>query len=184
MAGVVRTRVGYAGGTKPNPTYYDLGDHSETVQVDYDPERVSFEQLLDVFWSSHNPSRRPWSRQYASIAFYQDEDQKRAILESMERLERASGERIYTEVKELDHFFLAEGYHQKYFLRNTPEIMREFQAMYPNEADIVNSTAAARANGYLGGHGEIEVLREELSSYGLSPQANQALLALVGRRAR
>lgn len=184
MAGVVRTRVGYAGGTKPNPTYYDLGDHSETVQVDYDPERVSFEQLLDVFWSSHNPSRRPWSRQYASIAFYQDEDQKRAILESKEGLERASGEGIYTEVKPLDHFYLAEGYHQKYFLRNTPEIMREFQAMYPDEADIVDSTAAARANGYLGGYGEVEVLRQELSSYGLSPQANQALLALVGRRAR
>jgi methionine-S-sulfoxide reductase len=184
MAGVIRTRVGYAGGIKENPTYYDLGDHTETVQIDYDPERVSFEELLEVFWNSHNPTRRPWSRQYASIAFYHDEEQRQAILASKERRERSSGQQIYTEVRELDHFYLAEGYHQKYFLRNTPEIMREFQAMYPNEADIVDSTAAARANGYLGGYGDPEVLREELSSYGLSPRANQTLLSLVGRRAR
>jgi len=53
---VIRTRVGYAGGSTNNPTYYNLGDHSETVQIDYDPTRISYEELLEVFWDSHNPT--------------------------------------------------------------------------------------------------------------------------------
>ena len=52
---MVRTRVGYAGGMKINPTYYDLGDHTETIQIDYDPAKITYEKLLDVFWDSHNP---------------------------------------------------------------------------------------------------------------------------------
>jgi methionine-S-sulfoxide reductase len=55
--GVVHTRVGYAGGTTPHPRYRDLGDHSETVQVDFDPAVITYAELLDVFWKSHNPSR-------------------------------------------------------------------------------------------------------------------------------
>lgn len=71
---MIRTRVGYAGGSKENPTYYSLGDHSETIQIDYDPTQISYGQLLEVFWNSHNPTYEPWSRQYMSIIFYHSED--------------------------------------------------------------------------------------------------------------
>ena len=67
---MIRTRVGYAGGTTNNPTYRALGDHAETIQVDYDPTQISYEELLEAFWTSHSPTSRPWSRQYASIIFY------------------------------------------------------------------------------------------------------------------
>ena len=61
--------MGYAGGKKLKPTYRDLGDHTETVQVDYDPGQVSYEDLLRVFWQSHDPTEPIHSRQYASIIF-------------------------------------------------------------------------------------------------------------------
>ncbi len=53
---MIRTRVGYAGGSEENPTYYDLGGHTETVEIDYDPTRISYEELLAIFWDSHNPA--------------------------------------------------------------------------------------------------------------------------------
>ncbi|MDZ7761250.1 MAG: peptide-methionine (S)-S-oxide reductase [Desulfovermiculus sp.] len=67
---MVRTRVGYSGGKKPNPTYHDLGDHTETLQVDYDPEAVSYPKLLEVFWESHSPEQSALSRQYMAAVFY------------------------------------------------------------------------------------------------------------------
>jgi peptide-methionine (S)-S-oxide reductase len=63
-----------------NPTYHSLGDHSETIQIEYDPEQISYEELLDIFWSAHNPTARPWSRQYASFVFYHDETQRELAL--------------------------------------------------------------------------------------------------------
>src|SRR4051812_14157562 len=62
--GVVRTRVGYTGGELPDPTYAKLGDHTETIQLDYDPARISYEELLQIFWTGHNPVKRVWGRQY------------------------------------------------------------------------------------------------------------------------
>ena len=78
----MRTRVGYAGGSKPNPTYRDLGDHSETVQIDYDPSKISYQELLAIFWDTHNPGSRPYSRQYASIVFPHDAEQENLAMEA------------------------------------------------------------------------------------------------------
>ena len=72
MDGVVRTRVGYGGGTTPDPNYHNIGDHIETIQIDYDPKKISFEELLNIFWNGHKPSRTVWKRQYASARGGQD----------------------------------------------------------------------------------------------------------------
>ena len=56
-----RTRVGYSGGTRENPTYTALGDHTETLQIDFDPSVVSYRDLLAIFWAGHDPSAKPWS---------------------------------------------------------------------------------------------------------------------------
>lgn len=184
MAGVVRTRAGYAGGSKKNPTYYDLGDHTESIQIEYDPEQVSFAQLLEIFWNSHDPTYRSWKRQYATIAFYHNEEQRQAIEQSRRRLEEKLGKRIHTEVKDASSFYVAEDYHQKYYLRNRPELMREFDRFYPDDEDFVNSTAAARVNGYVGGYGDPANLAREIESYGLSPEGNEALKAIARMRKR
>lgn len=179
MPGVVRTRVGYAGGTKENPTYHDLGDHAETIQIDYDPTVVSYEELLDVFWSSHRPTARPWSRQYMSIVFYHNDEQRRLAVETRDREAARVGGEIYTEIVPAAEFTLAEPYHQKYQLRRVPDLMTEFSATYPGDDDFVASTAVARVNGYLGGNGTCEGLREQVDSLGLSAAGSEKLLKMV-----
>ena len=176
---MIRTRVGYAGGTAKDPTYYNLGDHSETIQIDYDPTRVSYAELLDVFWNSHSPTSRPWSRQYMSIIFYHNDEQKRLAMETRDREAARTDAEIFTEIVPFSEFYLAEDYHQKYRLQQVPELMQDFEDMYPDAGDFVNSTAAARVNGYLGGHGTFEGLQAEIDSLGLSPAGREKLMDIV-----
>lgn len=125
VEGVVDTAVGYLGGTVPNPTYHDVctntTGHAEVVEVQYDPARVSFDQLLDVFWRIHNPTTLnrqgpDVGTQYRSAIFYHDDAQKAAAESSLERL-RASGRfprPIVTEITPASTFYRAEEYHQRY----------------------------------------------------------------------
>ena len=126
VEGVVNTEVGYSGGTTENPTYHevctDTTGHAEVVRVEYDPERVSYEALLDVFWNRHDPTTLnrqgpDHGSQYRSVIFHHDEEQKALALASKEK-EEASGRhhrRIVTEIVPAAPFFRAEEYHQQYF---------------------------------------------------------------------
>ena len=174
-----RTRVGYAGGTKDSPAYHDLGDHTETIQIDYDPTVVSYRELLDIFWSSHSPVMPSLSRQYMSIVFYHNEEQRKLAMETKRLKESSSGGKVYTQIVPYSAFHLAEAYHQKHQLQRVPELMREFRAIYPDTDDFINSTAVARVNGYLGGYGTLEELRDDLPGFGLSPEASDKLLDIV-----
>lgn len=181
---MVRTRVGYAGGTTESPTYQNLGDHIESVEIEYDPTRISYQDLLDIFWASHTPTAKPYARQYTPVVFYHNQEQKRLAIQIRDReAARAQGP-IYTEILPASKFYQAEDYHQKYWLRHQLDLMREFRAIYPDDVDIIASTAAARANGYAAGYGTIEGLQAELDSLGLSPEANRKLLAMVQRATR
>ncbi|MGB3364622.1 MAG: peptide-methionine (S)-S-oxide reductase MsrA, partial [Thermodesulfobacteriota bacterium] len=150
MDGVIRTRVGYAGGTTPDPTYHNIGDHIETIQVDYDPKKISYEEMVNIFWDNHKPTRMVWKRQYASALFFHDEHQEKVARETRDRIESNLGEKVNTELIPFTKFYMAEMYHQKYHLQGYEELMNEYRAMYPSLGDIVNSTSAARVNGYIG----------------------------------
>ncbi len=176
---MVRTRVGYAGGTTNNPTYYNIGDHSETVQMDYDPARVSYEKLLDVFWNSHDPTFQQSLQQYASIIFYHSEEQKRLEMESKQRVEARLGKEVFTEIIPIAKFYLAEDYHQKFYLQQTPELMKDIAAVYPKFEDFISSTTAARLNGYAGGFGTEEAAKEQLNNLGLSEAGKEKLLQIA-----
>lgn len=178
---MVRTRVGYAGGKKRNPTYHSLGDHTETLQLDYDPARISYEELLEVFWTAHNPTRRSWSQQYKAAIFYHNQAQQQAALASKTRQAARLNAPITTEIIAASEFYLAEDYHQKYMLSHSVELLDEFRAIYPNHRDLVNSTAVARVNGYVSGYGDITELQRELDSLGLSPKGRQRLLEMARR---
>jgi peptide-methionine (S)-S-oxide reductase len=173
--------VGYCGGTLKDPTYHNLGDHTESIQVDYDPSKMTFDQILDRVWVSHNPCGSSWSRQYMSAIFYDGEAQKKAILASKARLEEKLGKPVKTAVLPLGKFYLAEDYHQKYELRNTAELMKEFASIYPDGKDFVNSTAAARVNSYIGGSGTKEQLKAEIDLLGLSAEGKKVLQKYVTR---
>lgn len=176
---MVSTRVGYSGGTEENPSYLSIGSHSETVQVSYDPEKISYSQLLDIFWHDHNPVYETISRQYMSIVFYHDSEQKKLALESRQREENRLGSEVVTEILPFSAFYPAENYHQKYYLRREPLLMDEYRNIYPDFDDFVSSTAVARVNGYAGGYGHIAD-ENDIYKLGLSEAGRQRLLEIAG----
>ena len=125
VPGVVSTEVGYLGGTLENPTYKEVCSgntgHAEVVEVTYDPARVSYEDLLNVFWTIHDPTTLnrqgpDHGTQYRSAIFYHDDRQKQTAAASKERL-GASGRfprPIVTEITPASAFYRAEEYHQRY----------------------------------------------------------------------
>ncbi len=125
VAGVASTTVGYTGGHVKNPTYEDVctgrTGHAEAVEVEYDPSRVSYEDLLKVFWEVHDPTTLnrqgpDVGTQYRSAIFFYTEEQKAAAIASKEKLERAGTYRrpIVTEITTASPFCRAEEYHQQY----------------------------------------------------------------------
>jgi peptide-methionine (S)-S-oxide reductase len=176
--------VGYTGGTTPDPTYRRIGDHAETVQVDFDPETVGYGELLELFWRSHNAARPAWSRQYMSAVFYAGREQERLAWEVKKQLEDVQRREFRTEVLPASRFYPAEDYHQKYILQGDDLLNREFRRMYPRFADFVDSAAAAKVNGYLYGCGSFEQVRTELSSLGLSAKGGERLLSRVRRHSK
>jgi peptide-methionine (S)-S-oxide reductase len=125
--GVKSVTSGYAGGHKENPTYKQVCSettgHAEVVQVEYDPARLTYEQILDVFWEIHDPTtlnrQGPDSgTQYRSVILYHDETQKKAAEKSKNAAQAKFGGKIVTEVAPLKKFYAAEDYHQDYFRKN------------------------------------------------------------------
>ena len=173
--------MGYAGGPQPHPTYHDLGDHAEAVQLDFDPARVTYGELLDLFFAGHRPTRPAWSRQYMSAIFYAGEDQRRQAHERKQQAERQLGAEVFVEILSADSFHRAEDYHQKYYLQRHRQLMDDLRAPYPDFRDFVDSTAAARLNGYLGGSRTHELRRGDLGRLGLS-EAGQRILLKEARR--
>jgi peptide-methionine (S)-S-oxide reductase len=114
-----------------------------------------------------------------SAIFFHNAEQKRLALETRDREAVKVKGTIVTEIVPFAAFYLAEAYHQKYYLQQVPELMREFSTIYPVAQDFTNSTAAARVNGYVGGYGSPEVLKTEIDSLGLSPAGNKKLLERV-----
>jgi peptide-methionine (S)-S-oxide reductase len=135
---------------------------------------------LSVFWKSHDPYASTWLRQYANIIFYNTEQQRKLALASREGILNGSVKMVQTEILPYSEFYLAEDYHQKFYLQQVPELLKEFKAIYPKTIDFINSTAAARINGYLGGFGTLDTLQKEINGFGLSTLGNKKLLELAG----
>ena len=129
LAGVESVISGYAGGHIKNPAYREVCEgrtgHAEVVQITYDPEVVSFETLLEVFWKTHDPTTlnrqgNDVGTQYRSVIYYHDEEQKELAQQYKDKL-NASGafsNPIVTEISPMDTFYAAEAYHQNYFKNN------------------------------------------------------------------
>ena len=126
IPGVRDTAVGYSGGTLANPTYEDVctdrTGHAEVVEVDYDPQQVPYETLLDTFWSGHNPTQLnrqgpDVGTQYRSVIFFHTPEQEAAARASKERLEKSGRfpRPIVTQIVPAEPFWRAEEYHQRYF---------------------------------------------------------------------
>ncbi|MCU4926716.1 peptide-methionine (S)-S-oxide reductase [Halobacteria archaeon AArc-dxtr1] len=149
--GVVRTRVGYAGGTKSDPSYQTLGDHTEVVQIEYNPDQLSFDDLLARAFAEHTPYRQAKKRQYQHLIFTEmadQHDQLQVFLDESD-LDR---DRIATRFESLDRFYPAEPYHQKFNLRGKRWITDVFSKAGYDDAAIRESSAAAKLNAHAAGH--------------------------------
>jgi peptide-methionine (S)-S-oxide reductase len=125
LKGVVSTAVGYAGGTKENPTYEDVctdrTGHAEVVEVEFDPSQTTYDELLNVFWSNHNPTTLnrqgpDVGTQYRSVIFYYSPEQESTAKASKEKLEKSGrfNRPIVTQIEPAPTFWRAEEYHQRY----------------------------------------------------------------------
>jgi len=175
---VVRTRVGYTGGKKKNPTYHDLGDHTETVQVEFDPAVTSYENLLNIFWAQHNPTLPFWRRQYMAAVWYHDSKQEEVIYKTRDEIQAKRGKEVKTQILPAVKFYDAEDYHQKYSLgRYRDDVVKALHL--ENDDDFIASHAAARLNGFLGGNGSCEDLEREIDSFGLPHDLRAKILEVV-----
>ena len=151
LEGVVRTRVGYAGGTRTDPSYHALGDHTEVFQVDFDPGRTSYRALAERALDAHDPNRRVPKTQYQNVLFAATADQRETLAPLLgERGLEADA--VGTRIERLDRFHLAEDYHQKHSLRGTPGLRSVFEELGYDDAELRESPAAAVLNGAAAGH--------------------------------
>lgn len=179
--GIIRTRVGYTGGTTVNPTYYNLGDHTETIDLDYDPEQVDFSALLGVFWKNHDPTSK-CSRQYMSAIFYHDDDQKNLAEKTLKEAQLNKNRKITTKILPAEKFYDAEDYHQKYLLQQHPWLVK---AMNINPGtQMITSHVAARVNGYIGGYGKVSDFEAECSKLGLNEKMAEYIKTQLRRNHR
>jgi peptide-methionine (S)-S-oxide reductase len=126
IKGVSKTEVGYMGGAMKNPTYEDVctdeTGHAEVVQVEFDPKIVSYDKLLEAFWTIHDPTQKnrqgpDEGTQYRSAIFYHSEAQKKAAEKSLKEAQKKFKEKIATEITKAGTFYPAEEYHQKYLMK-------------------------------------------------------------------
>ncbi|WP_060531994.1 peptide-methionine (S)-S-oxide reductase MsrA [Paenibacillus bovis] len=197
LPGVLYTRTGYAGGTTGSPVYRQLGDHSETIEIEFAPSVITLEQLLEMFWNHHNPSviNGYKGRQYHSLLFYRNE-QQRCTIEQMQQTAAsavrskssknpASSEsagtgnsgaidpdgiekRRMTEIQPYDTWYPAEARHQKYYLQRQHRLMEQLYELYPDQAELFHSTLAARLNGFSRGHITLAQIRQDIPQWPLS----------------
>lgn len=166
---MVRTRVGYTGGQSQDPSYYSLGDHSEAIQIEFDPTKVSYDQLLGLAQRLGHFQGDDWSRQYRSAVFYHSKTQRLAA--------EAQG---IAKLEAVGTFTRAEDYHQKYYLQRS-RVAKDFYARYPTARAFTDSLAVTKANGILGGYVDSERLQSLVPKLGVSDESASDLLEMKGR---
>jgi methionine-S-sulfoxide reductase len=135
--GVIKTIVGYCGGTEPNPTYEVVSSektgYRESIQITYDPTKISYDQLLDIYWRQIDPTQADGQftdigPSYRAAIFYGNDDERKTAAASKEKLARSGkfNKPIVTEILPAMKFYPAEGYHQKYYQQN-PEHFEAFE---------------------------------------------------------
>jgi len=170
--GVRSTRVGFSGGTLPDPTYSRIGDHAETVEILYDPKVTNFETLIQHFWQNHNARAKPIFRQYASAIFCLDSEQSELARRTRDRWQESSGkERIQTAILPFERFYPAGEAHQKHYLQQDPKLLNGL----PADPERLQTRLATKLNSIAARSGERTELEKSLDRFGIDKRAQQAL---------
>jgi methionine-S-sulfoxide reductase len=125
--GVIKTISGYSGGHVKNPKYKDvvknITGHYETLEISYDPSKINFSKLLNIYWLNIDPFDKEGQfcdkgESYKSVVFFNNNDQKKLIEESIKNIEKKSNKKVVTYIKKFKEFYMAETYHQDYYEKN------------------------------------------------------------------
>ena len=170
--GVMATRVGFSGGTLPDPDYSAIGDHVETVEVLYDPAVISYQQLLQHFWRHHNSRAKPIFRQYASAVFCLRPEQIKLAKEQREAWQAKGKEKVLTAILPATEFYPASIAHQKYYLQQDPVLLQSLP-----EKDRLDTVLAAKLNAVSGRAGERSDLEKTMSELGIDVKSQDVLFA-------
>lgn len=181
LPGVINTVVGYAGGSTLSPTYRNIGNHTETVEIIFDPAILSFEELMQIFWQSHDAAKDRFykERQYISLAIFEKEKHMKAAEKIKQAEEERCGKELYTEFQLKSLFYPAETHHQKYFLRRFKKALETVQTLFPDEETFNCSTIAARLNGFVRENGSLPEIKAEIKNWGLAEEDYQRLMETV-----
>lgn len=158
-----------------------MGDHTESLEIDYDPTVVSLVELLTMFWQHHNAWRINdyRGRQYLSLLLYRNGQQLDQIQSLKQNLERQLEEEIVTEINPYHHFYIAEDRHQKYYLKRFPNAYMPILQYYQTEQAFIDSTLVARLNGMAKGFGSYTELKRSVRFWGLSEIEEQNVNELL-----
>ena len=172
---MLRTRAGYCGGNSPFPTYEAIGDHTEAISIDYDPTVITYQTLLDRFWTSHPCQSQVYSLQYQHAVFTRNEQQLEVARQSLKSHATQQGipeASVTTKLIPIQEFTIAEFYHQKYRLSPQGEIRKFLEATYPDIKSFADSTVATRLNCVYARAPQTawQSVLDELPQYGLSPE--------------
>jgi peptide-methionine (S)-S-oxide reductase len=181
LPGITRTRTGFAGGTTDNPHTRHAGDHTEVVDIEFDPEIVSLETILNVFWSSHNPVNinNYRERLYQSLVLYRDPAQREVIQAVMKSREERGNGMPDTEVASYAGFYPSEARNQKFYLKRFPDAIAKLKTLFAADEELADSMLAARLNGLAKGYTNMEKIIEEIRTWPISAEEQEAIIRLL-----
>ena len=134
---------------------------------------------MNIYWECYNPLQGPRTTQYKSIIFYHDNFQRLEIEKFISSKEESETLLVSPEIREYQHFYQAESYHQKYYIRQFSHLMGFFKKLYSDDFQFITSTLAARLNGYIGGNCTIVELKSDIINYGLQETEVNNLMKII-----
>jgi len=159
-----------------------MGDHTETVDIEFDPAVTSYETILRLFWQNHDPCSKSYSRQYMSAIFYHTKEQRRLAQESMKVEEERRLKPIQTKILPATEFTDAENYHQKYLLRRDSYVLSTLG--FKQDERLTRSYVASRLNGYVGGYGMLRDFEAEVRKLGLPQKTESYVRNMLSRNSK
>ncbi|MBB5175095.1 peptide-methionine (S)-S-oxide reductase [Texcoconibacillus texcoconensis] len=153
------------------------------LEVDFDSTIISYEEILDGFWKNHNALRNHFykGRQYISLLLYHDQTQKDIAENKKKEWEHILGGEIQTEITSYTTFYMAEDYHQKYYLKRFKKAVQTLNTIFSHHDDFVDSTLVARLNGFTRGYGTLHEIKEEIGHWILTPENKEELTILLSQ---
>ena len=175
LEGVYFTAVGYTGGAKEEPSYRNLGNHAEALRISYNPEKITYKELLEVYWENHEPKNAITAGQYRSEIFAADEKQATAARDFMEQKREDYEGELNLSVSQLDEFHEAEDYHQKYYLTQDQKLGQYREKLMARGENLTYSRLLTKLNAYSRGYLSEEDMLTELNNSYLRPEVPELI---------